>query len=122
MPVWKPNPAAATPAAFLFFGDHIRMNSRTRKFLSYYRPYKRTFEILMCCALLVAATALIFPLCTRYITKNVLEGKLPGVLPQIYRMGAVMLALIALNTLGNFFVDYRGHAMGAMMESDMRSE
>jgi ATP-binding cassette subfamily B protein len=37
-------------------------------------------------------------------------------------MGAVMLALIVVHTLCNMFVDYQGHRMGAMMESDMRSE
>ena len=33
-----------------------------------------------------------------------------------------MLGLVLLHTVCNFYVDYRGHAMGAMMESDMRSE
>ena len=37
-------------------------------------------------------------------------------------VGALMLVLIAVQTVCSFFVDYRGHAMGAMMESDMRSE
>ncbi len=42
--------------------------------------------------------------------------------PQIYRMGALMLVLVALQTACTFYFDYRGHAMGAMMESDMRRE
>ena len=33
-----------------------------------------------------------------------------------------MLLLILIHTVCNYYVDYRGHAMGAMMESDMRSE
>jgi len=33
-----------------------------------------------------------------------------------------MLGLVAVQTACNFFVDYQGHAMGAMVESDMRSE
>jgi ATP-binding cassette subfamily B protein len=37
-------------------------------------------------------------------------------------MGAVMLGLVATHVACNMFVDYRGHMMGAMMESDMRSE
>jgi len=98
------------------------MNSRTRKFLSYYKPYLGLFSILMLCALLVAGITLIFPLCTRYITKTILEGHAPDALNEIYQMGAFMLALTVAHTMCNFFVDYRGHAMGAMMESDMRSE
>jgi len=33
-----------------------------------------------------------------------------------------MLALVVVHTACNAFVDYQGHMMGAMMESDMRSE
>ncbi len=98
------------------------MNSRTKKFLSYYRPYLGLFIAVMICAFFVAAISLVFPLCIRYITKNVLEGGAPDALNQIFMVGALMLALIAVQTVCSFFVDYRGHAMGAMMESDMRSE
>jgi ATP-binding cassette subfamily B protein len=59
---------------------------------------------------------------TRYITKTVLEGGVPNALGEIYRVGALMVALILLYTACNSYVDYRGHAMGAMMESDMRAE
>jgi ATP-binding cassette subfamily B protein len=52
----------------------------------------------------------------------VLEGNMPNALGQIYAMGAVMVALVIVHTLCNMFVDYQGHMMGAMMESDMRSE
>ncbi len=44
-------------------------------------------------------------------------------LTEIYRVGALMLLLDPDSIQSvNFYVDYRGHAMGAMMESDMRSE
>jgi ATP-binding cassette subfamily B protein len=33
-----------------------------------------------------------------------------------------MLVLLVAQIACGFFVDYRGHAMGAMMESDLRSE
>lgn len=98
------------------------MNARTKKFLSYYKPYLGLFTSVMICAFLVAGITLLFPLLTRYITKTLLEGQVPNALSQIYQVGALMLALIAIHTVCNFYVDYRGHAMGAMMESDMRSE
>lgn len=98
------------------------MNSRTRKFLSYYKPYLKLFFADMICALVVSATALLLPLCVSYITKNILENNPPNALNLIYGMGAVMLALILVHTLCNMFVDYQGHMMGAKMERDMRSE
>ena len=98
------------------------MNSRTKKFFSYYKPYLGLFFSVMVCAFIVAGITLLFPLLTRYITKTVLEGGVPNALNEIYRTGALMLLLILIHTACNFYVDYRGHAMGAMMESDMRSE
>lgn len=98
------------------------MNSRTKKFFSYYKPYLGVFFSVMISAFLVAGITLLFPLLTRYITKTVLEDGAPNALHQIYRTGALMLLLILIQTVCNYYVDYRGHAMGAMMESDMRSE
>jgi ATP-binding cassette subfamily B protein len=98
------------------------MNSRTKKFFSYYKPYLGVFLSVMVCAFLVAGITLLFPLLTRYITKTVLEDGAPNALSEIYRTGALMLLLILIHTLCNYYVDYRGHAMGAMMESDMRNE
>jgi ATP-binding cassette subfamily B protein len=70
----------------------------------------------------MSATTLVFPLLTRYITKTVLAGGFQNALGEIYKVGAVMLALIALKTACNYYYDYYGHAMGAMMERDMRNE
>jgi len=98
------------------------MSSRSRKFLSYYKPYLGLVFADLACAFIVSATTLILPLCASYITKNVLEGHRPDALIQIYGMGAVMLALILVHTVCNMFVAYQGHMMGALMERDMRSE
>ena len=98
------------------------MNSRSKKFLSYYRPYLGLLGADIVCAFIVSAVTLVLPLCARYITKDVLEGNMPNMLSQIYLMGAVMLGLVVVHTLCNLFVDYQGHMMGALMERDMRAE
>lgn len=98
------------------------MNSQTRKFFSYYKPYKGLLFADLACALVVAGCSLLLPLLTRYITKDVLEAGMLQPARHIYSAGAGMLALIALESACMFFYDYRGHAMGAMMERDMRAE
>ncbi|MCB9134026.1 MAG: ABC transporter ATP-binding protein [Anaerolineales bacterium] len=98
------------------------LNPRTKKFFSYYKPYRGLFFADMVCALIVSLTTLLIPLGASYITKNVLASGLPDALPKIYGAGAVMLALIGVHTACNMFVDYHGHRMGAMMERDMRGE
>lgn len=97
-------------------------NDRTRKFLSYYKPYQRLFWADMACALVVSVTTLLIPLCANVITKNVLASNGPDMVNQILGMGALMLGLIGVHTLGNMFVAYQGHMMGANMEHDMRRE
>jgi ATP-binding cassette subfamily B protein len=98
------------------------MNSRSRKFLSYYKPYLGLFLGDMLCALVVSGTALLIPLCANYITKNLLSSHRPDALSQIYGIGVLMLVLVLIHTACNMFVDYQGHLMGAKMERDMRAE
>lgn len=75
----------------------------------------------MACAIVVSATLLAIPLCIRSITKNLEEHSTEAV-NQIYIMGGVMLALVAIHAICHAFVDYKGHMMGALMERDMRNE
>lgn len=96
--------------------------SRIRKFLSYYKPYRRLLLADLACAFVVSATALILPLCARTVTQNLLEENAPNLLAQITVMGLIMLGLVMIQTGCNLFVDYRGHMMGALMESDMRCD
>jgi ATP-binding cassette subfamily B protein len=98
------------------------MNARTKKFFSYYKPYLGLFTSVMVCALIVAGITLLLPLCTRYITKNILAGPQPDALSRIVQVGLLMFVLVMIHTACNFYVAYRGHTMGAMMESDLRSE
>jgi ATP-binding cassette subfamily B protein len=98
------------------------VNSRIKKFLSYYKPYRGLLLADIACAFVVSAVTLILPLCANYITKEVLGGNAPDALTQIYAMGGLMVALLAVHVVCNWFVDYRGHSMGALMESDMRGE
>jgi len=98
------------------------VNNRIKKFLSYYKPYLRLFYTVMACALVGSGIALLYPLLTRYITKDILENDLSSALSQIYIVCGIMLVLVVIQNLCQFVVDYHGHKMGAMMESDMRRE
>lgn len=98
------------------------MNPRIRRFFSYYRPYWGWLCADIACAMVVSAINLSLPIITRYITKDVLDGETLNPLTQIYWMGAAMLALVAVHALCTVFIDYKGHQMGASMESDLRRE
>lgn len=95
---------------------------RSKKFLSYYKPYLGLLAADIACAFVVSAITLVLPLCARYITQHVLETPTPDALHQISMMGLLMLALVLIQTACNTFVDYQGHMMGTLMESDMRRD
>src|ERR1700676_1875329 len=88
--------------------------SRAHKFLSYYRPYRGLLLADLLSAVVISAAALLLPVCTNFITKNLLATKgAPGALDSIYVLGVAMLALVALQALCTLFVDYQGYVMGA---------
>ncbi|UOQ42914.1 ABC transporter ATP-binding protein/permease [Halobacillus salinarum] len=98
------------------------MDFPIKKFLSYYKPYLRVYLLVLTCALIASAATLAFPLLVRYITKNVLEGNSSIVLNEVYGIGGFMLLLAVIQNAGNYIVDYKGHEVGARMESDLRLE
>jgi ATP-binding cassette subfamily B protein len=98
------------------------MRLKLKKFVSYYKPYSGLFFSVLLCAFIAAGISLLYPLLTRYITKTVLQGSMDDALHQIIMTAMAMLGLIVFQTICNYYVDYRGHVMGAMMERDMRSE
>jgi ATP-binding cassette, subfamily B, bacterial len=98
------------------------LNIRTKKFLSYYRPYLGLLFTDILCAVIVSAITLVLPLLARHITGSILQNPTPDALNEIYTIGALMLVLVVVQILCNAFVDVQGHMMGTYMESDMRGE
>lgn len=98
------------------------MEHKWKRLAGYYRPYRGLFFADLLFAILGAGVSLGIPLIVRYITTNVII--LPGneALQIIAKLGAVMLAMVALECYCNFFIAYYGHIMGAKIEHDMRNE
>ena len=98
------------------------MENKWKKFISYYKPYKKLFLADMFFAFLGAAVTLILPLIIRYITSDVIYREMNEAFQIILLLAAVMIGLIALECYCNFFIAYYGHMMGARMEYNMRNE
>ncbi|NLC96813.1 MAG: ABC transporter ATP-binding protein [Erysipelotrichaceae bacterium] len=93
-----------------------------KKFISYYKPYKMLFFMDMLCALTVAGISLIIPLITRHITNVVLVGDSSLMMSRIIKLGLLMLGLVVIEFICNYFITYKGHLMGVYMETDLRNE
>ena len=99
------------------------ISKKTKRFLSYYRPYLKLFYADMFFALLAAAISLVYPMIVRYITNEVLmKMEISDAIPIIVRLMLLMLGLAALEYVSNYFIAYKGHMMGAKMEYDMRND
>lgn len=96
--------------------------TRKNKLISLYKPYKGLFATDMLCAFASAAISVALPVGVGYITGDVLESGLPDAWVRIVMTGGIMLLLVAIQTACSIFMDNKGHAMGAMMERDIREE
>ena len=97
-------------------------NGKWKKFLSYYKPYKKMFAADMFFACMGAGVTLVIPLIIRFITSDVIFRESSESLHIILILTAVMAALILLECYCNYFIAYYGHIMGAKMEHNMRNE
>ena len=97
-------------------------NGKWKKFLSYYKPYKKMFAADMFFACMGAGVTLVIPLIIRYITNDVIYRDSSESLHMILTLTIVMAALIILECYCNYFIAYYGHIMGAKMEYNMRNE
>jgi ATP-binding cassette subfamily B protein len=95
---------------------------RIKKFFSFYKPYKLLFTADVFCASVTVLVSLALPLCVRHIAVEAFALGAAEASALIFRTVLVMLALIVVQTVTGIFFDSQGHAMGAMMERDMRNE
>ena len=90
-----------------------------KRFLNYYKPYKKLFIEDMIASLLVSLTAMIYPV----ITRNMLNDFIPNKKYQLMIIfGVTLFVIYVIRALLKYFVQYYGHVMGVAMQSDMRRD
>ena len=97
------------------------MLKNLKKLLSYYKPYMGTFLLDMFFAVVASAIALVIPLIVRYITSEVIYLE-EGAKERIIQLGILLIGLVVIQFLSNFYITNIGHVMGAKMEYNMRAE
>lgn len=98
------------------------MKNKLKKLFSYYKPYKGLFFADMFFAILGAAVTLVLPLIVRYITNEVVYFEGNEVMRTITVLGGLMIFLVLVEYVCNYFIAFYGHMMGAKMEANMRSD
>ena len=97
------------------------MLKNLKKLISYYKPYMGTFLLDMFFAVVASAIALVIPLIVRYITSEVIYLE-EGAKERIIQLGILLIGLVVVQFLSNFYITNIGHVMGAKMEYNMRAE
>ncbi len=97
------------------------MLKNLKKLISYYKPYMGTFLLDMFFAIVASAISLIIPLVVRYITSDVVYME-DGAKERIIYLGAVLVVMVGVQFLANFYITDVGHVMGSKMEYNMRAE
>ena len=90
-----------------------------KKFIKYYKPYKRLFFMDLLAALLFAVCNLVYPMITRDIMNEVVPNK---DLRMLVIFAFTLLFIFIMKAFLNHFMQYWGHVVGVRMQADMRSE
>ena len=90
-----------------------------KRFISYYRPYKKLFSMDMGAALLVAVIGVVYPIITRTMLNTLIPDRQYTL---ILAYGLTLLVLYFVKMCLNYFIQYEGHMMGTYMQARMRSD
>ena len=93
-----------------------------RRFMPYYRPHLGILIFDLFCALLTTIVALVSPLIVREITNRSILDISSITIPWLMPRGLLYLALVLLEAGAFYYMQSRGHIMGAMIEANMRAD
>lgn len=93
-----------------------------KKFIGYYKPYKKIFFFDLFCAAVISLIDLIYPQLLREGANTVFVQEKSVILRILPLLAAGLLVMYIVQSLCKYYVNCQGHVMGAMMERDMRKE
>lgn len=91
-----------------------------RRFLPYFKPYRRTLCADLFCAALTTVCEIVLPLIIRQITNTALEDVTLLTARMVIGLALVYFVLRIIDALANYYMADTGHVMGARIETDMR--
>lgn len=93
-----------------------------RRFLPYFRKYRKTMVFDLCCAALTTVCELVLPLIVRTITTRATYDVASLTVPFVLMMGGVYMLLRIIDAAANYYMQSIGHIMGSQLETDMRHD
>jgi len=90
-----------------------------KKFISYYKPYKKIFFLDLLVATVAAICDLVYPMMTRTLVNDTIPNKN---LRMIGVFAITLMGIYIIKAACTYFMQYYGHVMGVRMQGDMRRD
>ena len=93
-----------------------------KRFYPYFKPYLHILLFDLFCASLTSVCDLVLPLIVRFITNTITTSPSDLTVDLIVRLTLLYIALRIIDVSANYYMQNRGHIMGARIEKDMRKD
>ncbi len=93
-----------------------------KRFIPYFKPYKRTVFIDLFCAFLTTVCEIVLPVIIRTMTNTAQENIALLTMSFVLKLGALYFILRVIDCVANYYMTNIGHVMGARIETDMRRD
>ena len=93
-----------------------------KRFYPYFRPYWYILVFDLFCASLTSVCDLVLPVIVRHITNTVTNSPADLTAELVVRITLLYIVLRIIDVAANYYMQNRGHVMGARIEKDMRSD
>ena len=93
-----------------------------KRFIPYFKPYRKTMALDLFCASLTTVCDLILPLIVRLITDRAINDRENFTISLVLSVGGLYIVFRIIDALANFYMENIGHVMGVHIETDMRRD
>ncbi len=92
-----------------------------KRFLPYFKPYKKALFFDLFCAFLTTVCEIVLPIIMRKITNTAIYDISLLTVKMVTSLALLYFVLRIIDTFANYYMSSKGHIMGAKIETDMRS-
>ena len=100
----------------------MKLGRLLKRFLPYYKKYKKEIIFDLFCALLTTLCEIVFPLIVRAITNQAATDYTAITTGWVLKLGGLYVLLRIIDAFANHFMQYQGHVTGTKLETDMRTD
>ncbi len=101
---------------------HIPTKYLLKRFYPYFKPYWYILVFDLFCASLTSVCDLVLPVIVRFITNTVTTSPSDLTVSLVVRITLLYIVLRIIDVAANYYMQNRGHIMGAQIEKDMRRD